>query len=107
MPRLTFVELDGTQRVVDATVGESAMQAATRAGVEGVIGECGGSCICATCHCYVDEAWTRRVGAATDAEADTLEFEAHSVRPESRLACQIKVTGELDGLVLRVAEGRR
>jgi 2Fe-2S ferredoxin len=107
MPKITFIEFNGTPREVDGTVGETAMHAATRTGVEGIIGECGGSCICATCHCYVDEAWIRRVGPAKDAEADTLEFETRSVRPESRLACQIKVTQELDGLVLTVAGGRQ
>ena len=107
MPRITFIEPNGTRRVVIATVGETAMQAATRTGVEGVIGECGGSCICATCHCYVDEDWTSRVGPAGASEADTLEFEAHSVRPESRLTCQIPLTEELDGLVLTVAGARR
>ncbi len=107
MPRITFIEPNGAQRAVDAKVGETAMQVATRTGVEGIIGECGGSCICATCHCYVDDAWRQRVGSATDAEADTLEFKARSVRPESRLACQIQVTEDLDGLVLRVAGGRR
>jgi 2Fe-2S ferredoxin len=106
MPKITFIEPSGGRRVVDAASGDSAMQAATRNGVEGVIGECGGSCICATCHCYVDEAWRQRVGPPGDVEVDVLEFEAHSVRPESRLACQITITNALDGLVLRVA-GRR
>lgn len=102
MPKMTFIEPNGTERLIDATVGESAMQAATRNGVDGIIGECGGSCICATCHCYVDNAWRERIGPPSDVEADVLEFEAQAVRPESRLACQITITGALDGLVLRV-----
>lgn len=57
MPKVTFIEADDTRREVDAVSGDSAMQAATHNGVSGIIGECGGSCICATCHCYVDEAW--------------------------------------------------
>lgn len=106
MPRITFIEPGGAQRVVDAAVGESAMRAATRNGVDGIIGECGGSCICGTCHCYVDEAWRERVGPRGGVETDVLEFEAREARPESRLACQIAVTDALDGLVLRVV-GRR
>jgi ferredoxin, 2Fe-2S len=106
MPKITFSEPDGTRREVDARLGESAMQAATRNGIEGIIGECGGSCICATCHCYVDQAWRQHIGPPGQAEAELLEFEAHSVRPESRLACQIMVTNALGGLVLKVA-GRR
>ena len=106
MPKISFVEPDGTLRVVDAALGESAMQAATRHGVDGIIGECGGSCICATCHCYVDEVWRARIGAPGDAEAEILEFETDSARPESRLACQIEITETLEGLVLVVA-GRR
>ncbi|WP_315705897.1 MULTISPECIES: 2Fe-2S iron-sulfur cluster-binding protein [unclassified Bradyrhizobium] len=102
MPKITFIEPDGTVRLVDAEPGESAMQAAKRNGVDGIIGECGGSCICATCHCHVDETWIARVGAAGDIEADLLEFEATDVRPESRLACQIPITESLDGLLLRV-----
>ncbi|MGJ5075624.1 2Fe-2S iron-sulfur cluster-binding protein [Bradyrhizobium oligotrophicum] len=102
MPRITFIEPDGTVRTVDAELAESAMQAAKRNGVDGIIGECGGSCICATCHCHVDEAWLDRVGPAGDIEADLLEFEAADVRPESRLACQISITDKLDGLVLQV-----
>ena len=106
MPKINFIEPSGILRVVEAVSGESVMQAATRNGVAGIIGECGGSCICGTCHCYVDEAWTGAVGPANDTEADVLEFEAHFARPESRLGCQITITAEMDGLILRVA-GRR
>ncbi|GLH77204.1 ferredoxin [Bradyrhizobium sp. SSBR45G] len=102
MPRITFIEPDGTLRTVDAERDESAMQAAKRNSVDGIIGECGGSCICATCHCHVDAAWIDRVGPAGDIEADVLEFEATDVRPESRLACQIAITDALDGLKLHV-----
>ncbi|UFZ08149.1 2Fe-2S iron-sulfur cluster-binding protein [Bradyrhizobium ontarionense] len=102
MPRIIFIEPDGTERLVDAEPDESAMQAAKRNGVDGIIGECGGSCICATCHCHVDKAWLDRVGPAGDIEADLLEFEAADVRAESRLACQIPITEALDGLLLHV-----
>ena len=106
MPKLTFIEPDGTVRLIEAEIDESAMQAARRNGVDGIIGECGGSCICATCHCHVDKAWIDRVGPRGEIEADVLEFEAADVGPDSRLACQIAITDALDGLVLKVV-GRR
>ncbi|WP_315759623.1 MULTISPECIES: 2Fe-2S iron-sulfur cluster-binding protein [unclassified Bradyrhizobium] len=107
MPSITFIEPDGTVRTVDAERDESAMHAAKRNGVDGIIGECGGSCICATCHCHVDVAWLDHIGPAGEIEADVLEFEATDVRPESRLACQITITDALDGLTLRVVGGSR
>lgn len=100
MPEITFIEPDGTERVVPVTPGESLMAAATRAGVAGIIGECGGSCMCATCHCYL-EAGT--LPAADGLESETLEFNAQNVLPQSRLSCQITATAEMQGVVLRVA----
>lgn len=100
MPDITFIEADGTARTVPATPGESLMVAATRAGVAGIIGECGGSCMCATCHCYL-EAGT--LPPPEDLEAETLEFNAVNPRPESRLTCQVVATEGMEGIVLRVA----
>jgi 2Fe-2S ferredoxin len=103
MPTIIFVELDGNRREVIAEVGESAMQAATRNNVAGIIGECGGSCMCATCHCYIDAGSAGLLDPPETMESETLEFVAHNARPESRLACQIKVTDRQDGLMLHVA----
>ncbi len=100
MPEITFIEADGTVRTVTATAGESLMVAATRAGVAGIIGECGGSCMCATCHCYVEAG---DLPDPDDMESETLEFNAEQPRPESRLACQIFATDTMDGVVLRVS----
>ena len=100
MPDITFIEPGGTARTVTATPGESLMLAATRAGIDGIIGECGGSAMCATCHCY-HEAGT--LPPPDSLEADTIEFNALNVQPHSRLACQIRATDALVGLVLRVA----
>ena len=102
MPKVVFITLDGAQRVVDATVGESVMAAAVRNGIPGIIGECGGNCSCATCHVYVDEAWYRKTGGPDDMESDMLEITVAERKPTSRLSCQIKSAPELDGLVLRV-----
>ncbi len=100
MPQITFVEPDGTRREVSARPGESLMAAATRANVAGIIAECGGSAMCATCHCYLID------GALPEAEAleaETLEFVAQNVQASSRLTCQITVTDTMAGIVLQVA----
>ena len=100
MPKITYVEHDGTSRTVDAEVGSTVMETAIRNSVPGIVAECGGACSCATCHVHVDEAWTEKVGPPSPMEEDMLDF-AFDVRPTSRLSCQIKVTDELDGLIVR------
>jgi 2Fe-2S ferredoxin len=102
MPRITFIESDGqTSHVIDADVGVTAMEAARNAGIDSVAGDCGGACICGTCHVHVDPLWFARVGAPIDIEVATMEF-SEDVRAESRLACRITLTDELDGLVLHI-----
>jgi 2Fe-2S ferredoxin len=88
---------------VDAENGSTVMENAIRNAVPGIEAECGGACACATCHVYVDEAWTAEVGEPEAMEEDMLDF-AYDVRPNSRLSCQIKVRDALDGLVVRVPE---
>lgn len=102
MPKLVFISIDGVERAVDARPGESVMAAAVRNGVPGIIGECGGNCSCATCHVYVDESQFAFVGAPEDMEEDLLDMGAHDRRDNSRLACQIKMTEELDGLTVQL-----
>jgi 2Fe-2S ferredoxin len=104
MPKVIFITLDGTERAVDATVGESVMVAAVRNGVPGIIGECGGNCSCATCHVYVADDFSASVGGAGDMEDDLLDLGVADRRATSRLSCQIAVTEELDGLVVHVPE---
>jgi ferredoxin, 2Fe-2S len=101
MAKITFVQPDGSQQTVDANPGATVMEAARLNKIAGIEAECGGACSCATCHVYVDAAWAPKTGKAAAMEEDMLDF-AFDVRPESRLSCQIKVTPELDGLVLRV-----
>jgi 2Fe-2S ferredoxin len=100
MPKITYIEHDGTERPVDAEVGATVMETAIRNSVPGIVAECGGACSCATCHVHVDEAWSGKVGPPSPMEEDMLDF-AFDVRPTSRLSCQIKVTDELDGLIVR------
>ncbi|MBN9063107.1 MAG: 2Fe-2S ferredoxin [Rhizobiales bacterium 65-9] len=99
MVKITYVDSAGTQRSVDAEPGSTVMENAIRNAIPGIEAECGGACACATCHVYVDEAWTEAVGPAAPMEEDMLDF-AFDVRPNSRLSCQIKVRAELDGLVV-------
>lgn len=101
MITLTFVEPSGRRREITCEPGQSAMQAATQAGIEGIDAECGGSCMCATCHCLVLQS-PRPLPAPESAEADTLEFAAEAPQATSRLTCQITVTPELDGTVFQV-----
>lgn len=100
MPLMTFIEPDGTRREVSARAGESLMLAATRATVAGIIAECGGSAMCATCHCYLVEGTLPEAEAL---EAETIEFVAQNTRATSRLTCQIIATEAMEGLVLQVA----
>ncbi len=103
MTKITIVAFDGTRHEIEAENGSTVMENAIRNGVPGIEAECGGACACATCHVYVDEAWIETVGEPEPMEEDMLDF-AYDVRPTSRLSCQIKVTDELDGLVVEVPE---
>ena len=105
MPRITFIQHDGAEQTLDVAPGQSVMQAAMSNGVSGIIADCGGSCSCATCHVYVDEAWRDRVPPQSPAEKDMVECALH-VQENSRLSCQIKVVDELDGLVVRIPESQ-
>ena len=103
MSKVTYIAFDGTRFEVDAENGSTVMENAVRNAVPGIEAECGGACACATCHVYVDDAWAAKVGEPDPMEEDMLDF-AYDVRPTSRLSCQIRVTDELDGLVVRIPE---
>jgi 2Fe-2S ferredoxin len=101
MVKITFIQPDNSEQVVETEPGVTLMEAAKLNSVAGIEAECGGACACATCHVYVDEAWRDKTGRPSQMEEDMLDF-AFEVRESSRLSCQIKVTPELDGLVVRV-----
>ena len=103
MAKITFIHPDGSRQTVEAEPGMTVMEAAKKNLVEGIEAECGGACSCATCHVYVDEAWREKAGPPSEMEEDMLDF-AFDVRESSRLSCQIKVTPDLDGLVVTVPE---
>ena len=99
MAKVTFIDSAGASRTVDAQVGSTVMETAIRNSIPGIDAECGGACACATCHVYVAPEWTEIVGKPSQMEEDMLDFAAE-VRPTSRLSCQIKVTSQIDGLVV-------
>ena len=106
MAKITYVEFNGREHVVEVTPGWTLMEGAKKNNVPGIDADCGGGCSCATCHVFVVEDWRAATGERNALEDATLEF-AENVEPNSRLACQIKITPELDGLVVRMPESQR
>ncbi len=102
MPKVIYVAEGGGEHDVDAVLGDSVMATAVRHGVPGIVGECGGNASCATCHVWVREEFMPLVGTPGDTEEDLLELGVDERRDTSRLACQIKVTDELDGLTVDI-----
>jgi 2Fe-2S ferredoxin len=106
MVKVTYIADDGTTTEVEAREGDSVMHTAVSNDVDGIIGECGGSMMCATCHCYVDDAWAAAVGGRGEGEDELLDCAASEVKPTSRLSCQIKLRPEFDGLVVHLPEAQ-
>ena len=104
MPRVTYIEPNGARHEIDVPVGDSVMRGAFAHALEGITAECGGALACATCHVFVDDAWTERVGPPSEPEQQMLDFAATPAQPNSRLSCQITMTEALDGLVVRFPE---
>jgi len=104
MPSIIFIHPDGNRQPIEASAGESAMQAATRHDISGILAECGGNAMCATCHVYVDEAWLARLPAMGGDEDALLDGAAAERRTNSRLSCQIRLAADLDGLVLSLPD---
>ncbi len=103
MTQITFIDFGGNARTVDGENGSTVMETAIKNGVPGIEAECGGACACSTCHVYIDEAWQEKVGQPSPMEEDMLDF-AYDVKPNSRLSCQMKVSDDLNGLVVRTPE---
>ena len=99
MPQITFIT-DHTARTIEAEIGSTVMENAVNNDVPGILATCGGSCACATCHVYVEPEWQDRLPAPEVDELDMLDT-AHDLQPNSRLSCQLKVTADIDGLVVR------
>ena len=105
MPTVKYVSAQGEEKTVELAVGTSVMQGAVDNLIEEIVAECGGACSCATCHCYVDEAWVDKVGKGDEMEADLLECVV-DLKPNSRLSCQLIMADELDGLVIHLPESQ-
>jgi 2Fe-2S ferredoxin len=104
MPRVTYIDTAGKETTLDIDVGTSVMQAAVLHGVDGIVAECGGSCMCATCHVYVRDGQLAMTPAMQPDEDAMLEGTASERRPNSRLSCQLVVSPEMDGLVVYLPE---
>nr|WP_294554455.1 2Fe-2S iron-sulfur cluster-binding protein [uncultured Rhodopila sp.] len=104
MVQITYIEPSGNAVTVNVAEGRSLMQGATAKGVNGILAECGGSCACGTCHCYVEAARLPDLPEPTDAELAMLDTVAAERRPNSRLSCQIKATAALEGLVVALPD---
>jgi 2Fe-2S ferredoxin len=105
MAKITFIEADGSEHVVDGKVGNSLMETAIHNGIRGLLAECGGACSCATCHVYIEAQWVSAVGEPGRVEQDMLELVVHRAAC-SRLACQVMVRPDYDGLVVRIPESQ-
>ena len=104
MAKITYVEYGGKEHVVDVAPGLSVMEGARDNNVPGIEADCGGACACSTCHVYVDEAWVDKLPAKDAMEEDMLDFAYEPDPKRSRLTCQVKVTAELDGLIVHMPE---
>ena len=105
MAKITYVEHNGTSHTIEVRNGLSVMEGAVKNNIPGIDADCGGACACATCHVYVDEAWRDKTGSQSAMEESMLDF-AENVEPNSRLSCQIKVSDDLDGLVVRMPQSQ-
>jgi 2Fe-2S ferredoxin len=103
MVKIIFIDQQGHERVVEGRAGQSLMLVAVQNEIAGIDGECGGACACATCHVLIDPEWSSKLPKAEMMEQDMLDF-ARDVQANSRLACQIKLTPEIDGMSVRVGK---
>lgn len=104
MPTVTYHLPDGTSQTFAANEGESLMAIATENGIDSILGRCGGECNCGTCHVHVDEAWLDKLPEPLPQEDMMLDGTPADRQPNSRLSCQIKMTAELDGIAVTVAD---
>ena len=104
MARITYIEFNGTEHVVDVSNGLTVMEGARDNDIPGIEADCGGACACATCHVYVHESWVDKLPERDFMEEDMLDFAWDPDPVKSRLTCQIRVTDELDGLIVTMPE---
>ena len=101
MPKITYIEHSGKSHVVDVPNELSVMEGAVQNNIPGITADCGGACACATCHVYVDEKWFDKLKTKDEAEQDMLDM-AFEPNKFSRLSCQISVSNELEGMIVKI-----
>lgn len=106
MPAITYVSTDGDREEVELAAGTTLKDGALDNGIDGIEAECGGNAMCATCHVYVDGAWMDKLPELSEVEDELLDSTACERTDASRLSCQIRVTEELDGLVVHLPEAQ-
>ncbi len=99
MPKITYIDNEGTSRTIEVENGLSVMEGAIQKDIPGIDADCGGSMACATCHVYVEEKWLGKLPKAEEAEVDMIDM-AYEPKKNSRLSCQLIVSEELDGLTV-------
>ena len=104
MPNVTYIAHTGESQTIDVPIGMVVMEGAVRNGIDGIVAECGGACMCATCHVYVDEAWLPLLDPIGEEQEEMLGATAAERKPNSRLSCQIQMRYEFDGLVVRMPD---
>ena len=104
---VTYVSASGNKREVGVPIGTSVMEGAISNGVDGIVAECSGACMCATCHVYVDEAFLDRLEPIAESEEEMLSSAFAERKPNSRLGCQIRVTENLNGLMVTTPEAQQ
>ena len=104
MAKITYIEFNGTEHVVDVENGMTVMEGARDNSIPGIEADCGGACACSTCHVYIDSFWVDKLPPKEDMEEDMLDFAYSPDENTSRLTCQIEVTNNLDGLIVRMPE---
>ena len=105
MPKITYIEHNGKEHVVDVPVGWTVMEGAVKNRISGIDADCGGGCACATCHVYVEPSQMAMLAPRQEMEAQMLDF-AQDLKSNSRLSCQLKVTPALEGLVVRMPKNQ-
>ncbi len=100
--KITFIENNGTEHNLDVEPGVSVMEVAIQNNIDGIDAECGGSCMCATCHCFIDETFLNKLPEVDETENDLLDCTSESRQSNSRLSCQLELTTEMDGLIVRL-----
>ena len=101
MPKITYIEHTNKKHIIEVSKNMSVMEGAIQNNITGIDADCGGSMACATCHVYVDEKWFNKLEKKNEAEEDMLDM-AYQPNKFSRLSCQLLVSDELDGLVVRM-----